>query len=157
MNCSNSAAEIKKPKQNLVNINLLNLQNLFTFWLFDKLSLWNRQNYRNYQNWICESKVFKVLQLALCRLKVLHWNIDIYLNIDLILIFEIHTAMNYEFWEFLTDCNLQEKITRTFRSFIQMTYLEYFSKNQTERTKKIWKNEKNLMKCLTPETTWQTR
>ena len=34
-----------------------------------------------------------------------------------------------------------------------MTYLEYFSKNQAERTKrKSEKNEKNLMKCLTAET-----
>ena len=53
----------------------VNLRNIFTFWLSNKFSIWNRQNY---QNWRYESKVFRMLQLALCKLKILHWNIDIW-------------------------------------------------------------------------------
>ena len=65
--------ELRRLKKQTRNENV-NHQNLFTFWLSDKLSIWNRQNY---QNWRYESKVFRMLQLALCKLKVLHWNIDI--------------------------------------------------------------------------------
>ena len=64
--------ELQRLKKQTRNENV-NLQNLFTFWLSNKFSIWNHQNY---QNWRYESKVFRMLQLALCKLKILHWNID---------------------------------------------------------------------------------
>ena len=131
--------ELQRFKKQTRNENV-NLQNLFTFWLSDKLSIWNRQNY---QNWRCEIKVFRMLQLALCKLKALHWNIDIW---------NLYKSMNSEnLVQTITFKKKKVEVSWAYWLQIrQMTYLEYFCNNQAKRTKRKsekWEKSDEILNC----------